>query len=189
MRRGFVHYKRELEEDRSVVSYNEQLTFGLNCHINVDIAHTVLLIMYLYKYFYKGVDHAKVKFDVQDEISKYQNSRYLSASKAAWRFFGFETTRRIPSVDNYPVHVHKGNYVVHSKGSEDAALNSLSPLERYFLRPEDDAFDDLTYLQYYEKYIVTRIKPSDAIEKKLIVYADPGKKVNLFTFTKDNQWI
>ena len=80
---GFVHYKRDTEEDRSVVSYNPYLTFALDCHIDVDIAHTVLLIMYLYKYFYKGVDYTQLRLEVEDEISEYQNTRYLSSSEGA----------------------------------------------------------------------------------------------------------
>ena len=156
---GFVHYKRTAEEDRSIVSYNPHLTFGLECHINVDIAHTVLLIMYLYKYFYKGVDHTRVRLDVDDEISEYQDTRYLSSSEGAWRFLGFETTRRIPSVDGYPVHVDKGNYVVFNKGKGEEALSTLSKLERYFLRPKELIFDNIKYLEYYEQYMVTATVP------------------------------
>ena len=51
---GYVHYMRRTEEDRDIVPYSPVLSEMFQCHINVDIAYSVLLIMYLYKYFYKG---------------------------------------------------------------------------------------------------------------------------------------
>lgn len=91
--------------------------------------------MYLYKYFYKGVDYATGKLQMAvDEISQFICGRYLSASEAVWRFFEFELTRREPSVDHYPVHTENANFVVYdgkSKSSKVQAKDNVSALERY----------------------------------------------------------
>ena len=105
------------------------------------------------------MDYARFKVDIADEITEFQNGRYLSASKAAWRFFEYETTRRIPSVDNYPVHLSGENYVVYQKGTADCAVSKIWKLERYFCRPVDDRFDNVKYLEYYEKYQVVNREP------------------------------
>ena len=52
--KGYVHHKRRHNADAYVVPYNLQLLKTFDCHINVEISHSVVLMMYLYKYFYKG---------------------------------------------------------------------------------------------------------------------------------------
>ncbi|CAG8496235.1 7053_t:CDS:2 [Cetraspora pellucida] len=57
--RGFVQYRRRTLNDLWVVPYNPLLIMKLNCHINFEIASTVHLFMYLYKYIFKGPDCTK----------------------------------------------------------------------------------------------------------------------------------
>jgi len=52
--RGYVKYRRSELEDVNIVPYNPHLLLLMESHINVEIASTVNLIMYLYKYFFKG---------------------------------------------------------------------------------------------------------------------------------------
>ena len=61
-------------------------------HINVEIVHSVQAVKYLYKYITIGQDRVLMALrdgDV-DEITNYQNARYISASEAFWRLYGFE---------------------------------------------------------------------------------------------------
>lgn len=57
--RGYVRYRRRMNEDAWVVPYNPMLILKLECHINFEIASTVNLFMYLYKYLFKGPDYIK----------------------------------------------------------------------------------------------------------------------------------
>ena len=154
---GYARYRRRSVDDCDVVPYNSDLLRRFKCHINVESSATVLLIMYLYKYFYKGVDYTSGNI-VTDEICQYIKGRYLSASEAVWRLFEYEVTRREPSVARYPVHLEGENYVVYEQKDERSkkrAGDSISKLERYFMRPLAGIFGTLKYLEYYEKYMVT----------------------------------
>lgn len=54
--KGYVQHRKREQEDRNVVAYNEQLSMRFRCHINVEVAATVNIMAYLYKYIYKGSD-------------------------------------------------------------------------------------------------------------------------------------
>ncbi|GAA0157577.1 hypothetical protein LIER_14817 [Lithospermum erythrorhizon] len=78
-----------------VIPYNPTLLVQFNCHINVEICCDIRAVKYLYKYVHKG--HDKVMFRISadnstsevDEISSFQNARWVSPVEAAWRIYGF----------------------------------------------------------------------------------------------------
>ena len=134
---GYPHYRRRQENDRNVVPYNPELLKLFDCHINVEFASSVTLIMYLYKYIYKGHDQAQGCLS-KDEIKQFIAGRLLTASEATWRIFGYELTRRRPAVTNFPVHLQNQNYVIYDSSissSKEMAVDRISKLERYFARP------------------------------------------------------
>lgn len=122
--------------------------------------------MYLYKYFYKGVNYASFRIST-DEPEQYLNGWYLSASEAMCRIFEFDTTRRIPSVQKFAVHLQNQNYVLFKAGNEQTAAEAISDLEQYFERPQDKIFDSPTYLEYFQKYQVTSRRPSSVQSENL----------------------
>ena len=74
--RGYVLYCRHGSIanpalDGWVVPYNPYLLKKYRCHINVEVAATVNLMAYLYKYIYKGHDH--VRYALQD-VAQTENS-------------------------------------------------------------------------------------------------------------------
>ncbi|CAG8845107.1 5446_t:CDS:2, partial [Gigaspora margarita] len=85
---GYINYQRHTENDINVVPYNALLLLKLKSHINVEVAPTSYIIFYLYKYIYKGPDHATVNIYIEDEpeiideINDYLNACYLSAIEA-----------------------------------------------------------------------------------------------------------
>ena len=134
--------------------------------------------MYLYKYFYKGVDYTSGNL-CTDEINQYIRGRYLSASEAVWRIFEYDVTRREPSVDRYPVHLENENYVVYDTKddlSRKRAQESISKLERYFLRPVSAIFNDVKYTEYFERYMVTTTPAKRAAGNSWIDEAEPTSK-------------
>ena len=153
---GYPVYRRRSECDRNVVPYNPLMIDEFDCHINIELASSVILIMYLYKYLYKGNDFVKGSITT-DEAKTHIAGRYLSASEGTWRIFSYDITRRDPAVSAYPVHLENQNYVVFDglkSSSRDTALDTISKLERYFARPIDPDFDPLKYIEYYESYII-----------------------------------
>jgi len=68
------------------------------------------LCKYVLKYVHKGCDQANfaLRSDQVDEISDYQNVRYISSSEAAWRILEFQ---RFPPVQQLAVHLENGRRV------------------------------------------------------------------------------
>ena len=91
-----------------VVPYNPTLSLRFQAHINVEIVHSVQAVKYLYKYITKGQDRVLLGFEEDtenDEINRYINARYISASEASWRLYGFEIHRKHPPEENLPCHL------------------------------------------------------------------------------------
>ncbi|KAK3776922.1 hypothetical protein RRG08_016742 [Elysia crispata] len=110
---GKTHIKKvngnDLAVDNSfVVPYNPTLYLRFQAHINVEIVHSVQAVKYLYKYITKGQDQVLLGFgeDTEnDEINRYVNARYISASEALWRLYGFEIHRKHAPVEKLPCHL------------------------------------------------------------------------------------
>jgi len=94
-----------------VVPHNPYLSAKYNCHINVEIATTITVVKYLFKYVYKGHDRASITMvnhqgsDPVDEISEFQDTRYVSAAECSWRIFGFRMHQHSPSVTRLQLHL------------------------------------------------------------------------------------
>jgi len=93
------------------VPYNPYLSTKYNCHINIEIATSIMAVKYLFKYVYKGHDRASISVvnhdgsDPVDEISEYHDSRYVSAADSSWRIFGFRMHQHSPSVTRLQLHL------------------------------------------------------------------------------------
>lgn len=105
-----------------VVPYNPYLLRQFNCHINVELCSSIKSIKYVLKYVHKGTDQAVFQLQqmdttqaqvrpVVDEISLYQNARYIGSIEAAWRILGFDLHERFPMVQRLAVHLENGQRV------------------------------------------------------------------------------
>jgi len=95
-------------DNRWVVPYNPYLSKRYNAHINVEVCSGVRAVKYIYKYVYKGHDRATVAVDngqdQNDEITMFQDARYVGAPEAAWRLLHYPLQRRAPSICRLQVH-------------------------------------------------------------------------------------
>ncbi len=78
-----------------MVPHNVYLLTKYDAHINVEVCNNIRAVKYLFKYVYKGHDRATVEISHQsdnategnvvdtDEIKKYLDRRYVSASEVA----------------------------------------------------------------------------------------------------------
>jgi len=115
-----------------VVPYCPQLTRMFACHINVELCVSrVGGIKYLFKYVCKGSDRVTVEVigDNQryDEISHFQDARYVSASEASWRILGFDIVDRSPPVFRLDVHLEGHHTVYFSEENADVAAARERP--------------------------------------------------------------
>ncbi len=177
--RGYVLYKRPDDgrtaqvtrnyvkytvDNRYVVPYNPALLLLLECHCNVEIATNVRIIKYLYKYITKGPDRSKATIvdegEEIDEIKDFQTWQHLTVSEAMWRTLEFDTSGQYPPVKALPVHLQGEESIVFDEGNEAEALEkSVSKLDLYMNRPGHPDLDELTYLDFYERYSITTSQP------------------------------
>lgn len=67
-----------------------------------------LIFLYLFKYLFKGPDHARFTVhsleqgadgeQPRDEYQEYVDGRYLSSTEAVYRFFGYNSVWKSPGV-------------------------------------------------------------------------------------------
>lgn len=111
----------------------------------------------MYKYLFKGPDYTLFTLtddQNRDEGEDYIRGRYLSASEAMWRIFQFEITHKTPAVIGLKVHLPGQN--LHQMRRQDNSQSTGSDLLRYFARPSHPSFDNLTYMQYYTNYRLSK---------------------------------
>ena len=117
-----------------VASYCPYLTLKYNCHINVEVCCSIKSVKYIYKYVMKGPDMVTFGIKTSDEITAFQEARYITAYYAMHRFLKFELADRYPSVELLPLHLPDEQTVQFIPGLEQLALENVKPtkLERYF---------------------------------------------------------
>jgi hypothetical protein len=115
-RRTLLVHAVELD-NRWVVLHNVYLSTKYNVHINVEVYNNIRVVKYLFKYVYKGHDHAIVEISRQndnategnvveaDEIKKYVDCCYESTSEAVWRIFKFDMHEWFPAIKRLQYHL------------------------------------------------------------------------------------
>ena len=100
-------------DNRWIVPYNKLLLWSMNCHCNVELCMSIKSIKYVLKYVHKGCDQVMfaLRSSQVDEISDYQNARYVSSNEAAWRILEFLIHERDPPVQQLAVHLENGQRV------------------------------------------------------------------------------
>ncbi len=123
--------------------YNPYLSLLFNCHINVEVCTSVAAVKYLYKYVYKGHDRAQVDVGpmdavapdgtapaqprMWDEIKIYQDGRYVSASEAYHRLYGFDLHKEHPNVVRLAVHLKGRQTILFQEGTNATAVFNRNP--------------------------------------------------------------
>jgi hypothetical protein len=93
--------------------------------------------------------------NMEDDVTKFQMFRYLSAGEAYCRIFNYQLTRSSVGCDRLPVHLDGMDWV-----GDEAQGATVSKLDMYFNRPL--ALLHLKYLEYYSQY---NIVPCNAAER------------------------
>ena len=135
-------------DNRWVVPYNPFLSLKYAAHINVEIVHSVAAVKYLYKYITKGSDRVMMRLangeerDItHDEVTRYVNSRYVSASEAIGRLYEMKIQYKYPAVMMLHCHLDGDQQVLFADGEADIAAQSGPPrttLTEWFTLNESD---------------------------------------------------
>ena len=141
-------------DNRWTVSYNPYLLQRYKCHINVEQCSSVQSVRYIHKYVCKGSDRASVRICPQtgesiiDEISHFQDSRYISPVEAAWKILGFKMHSQSHVVHRLPVHLPDHHTVVFNNEVTDIstiASRTTKLLAFFRLCTVDEDARNLTY--------------------------------------------
>lgn len=124
-----------------VVPYNQTLSRRFQCFLNIKLCISrVEGINYFFRYICKeryivAVELRNNKLRC-DEISPFQDARYVFASKATWRLFGNGYVERHPPVTRLDVHLLNLHTVYIQKVQEHSAANRQkygSKLSEWFI--------------------------------------------------------
>ena len=121
---------------------------------------------YLYKYVYKGPDMASVSLGAEDEgevqlkeideIKKFVNSRFITASEACWRIMGFNIHGRDPSVQRLAVHEENMQTITFNEARLEEAIANVkdTTLTAWFkLNKSDSAARKIKYHEILDYYV------------------------------------
>lgn len=172
---GYFEHRRREEEDSFIVSHIPWLILKYDCHINVEFSSGVQLFQYLFKYFFKPLDHANWKVSIEqpapgnsrplggrkpiDEIRDYERGRYLSSIEAATRLASFHITEKHPGVKRLPIHLPGRQHGQMAR--KDGSQSDATLLVRYLARPRHPELDNMTYIEFGEKCRLEQHKPDE----------------------------
>ncbi len=128
-----------------MVLHNVYLLTKYDTHINVEVCNNIRAIKYLFKYVYKGHDRATIEISHHndnaiegnvvevDEIKKYLDCRYVSASEAAWCIFKFDMHERFPTVERLQYHLPNQQMVLFDDDDDVHEVAAQSTISRTML--------------------------------------------------------
>ncbi len=128
-----------------MVLHNVYLSTKYDAHINVEVCNNIRVIKYLFKYVYKGHDHATVEISRQsdnaiegnvievNEIKKYLDYRYVSASEAAWRIFKFDMHEQFLAVERLEYYLANQQMVLFDDDNDVQEVATLSTISKTML--------------------------------------------------------
>ena len=151
-------------DNRWVVPYNPFLTKKYNAHINVEICSSITSIKYLYKYVYKGCDRVMYQARAAvndnepaagvDEITRYLDARYVSASEACWRIFNFSLHAESPNIVRLQVHLPNQEQVLFANDANVQEIVQAGPrpttLTAWFAANGENVDDGRRRLMYHQ---------------------------------------
>ena len=146
-------------DNRWIVPYSPWLLRQFECHLNVEICSTVRAIKYTLKYTNKGCDRAVTQLhNIQtDEISDYQNHKYIGSNEAATMLLGLKTGGLEPCVVKLALHLPDEQTVVYDPAtvtSQSAENQKESTLMAFFALCNEDTFaKTLKYFDVPEFFI------------------------------------
>jgi len=149
---GFPLYRRG-ENDHYIVPHNKKILLDWGGHANVEFAGGTYCVLYLYKYLFKGAKNVKMRLenaddvDDTDEIGLYIRGRKLCSMDCMWRILGFQTYPATnPSV--VVVQARLPHFVDHFRQKK-----KICDIDVYMNRPRGVEFDNLTFTDFFQKYV------------------------------------
>jgi hypothetical protein len=181
---GRTVVKRNKGEDVTVdnsfvVPYNPLLSLRYKAHINVEVVYSVKAVKYLYKYITKGQDRIIMSVrdventHLEDEVENYINARYISASEALWKIYGFPIHEKYPPVEKLPCHLPNQQQVLFEEHQVEQVLQQGPPVTKltaYFDTNVQDPSARLILYPDFPRFFTWNLKDKKWQRRKRGVY-------------------
>ncbi|XP_050060417.1 uncharacterized protein LOC126551362 [Aphis gossypii] len=169
-------------DNRWIVPYSPLLLRVFDCHINIELCHSVKAIQYICSYINKGSDQAAFSVELRVEIKAFQNGRYISSSESAWRIFGFTIHERSPAIFQLSVHLENDQRVYFTDQNARERLENVrnTTLMAFFKLCHRDEFEKtLLYIEVPSYYTFTNNRFNRRKQGEPIVQYPGIKKSNV----------
>ena len=155
-------------EDTMIVPHNPTLLLRYRAHMEIEPVYSKSCIGYVLKYTTKDSDKGEVflfkkhlwcgaKISEKDKLMRYYSTHLCPGPEVFSILAEYGKSQITPTVIMKNIHL-PGERLIFSPTNatkeeiEESLENSMSPLERYFARPDGEVFDVLTYCEYYSQY-------------------------------------
>ncbi len=141
---GYPIYRRR-DTRHTLRVHNVYLSTKYDAHINVEVCNNICVVKYLFKYVYKGHDCATVEISHEsdnategnvietDEIKKYLDYRYVSASEAVLRIFKFDMHEWFPTIERLQYHLLDQQMVLFNNDDDVQEVATRSAISKTML--------------------------------------------------------
>ncbi len=132
---------REMVIDNSfIVPYNPALLLAFQCHVNIEIVTSIMVLKYLFLYVTKVADHTSLTIEqannfgpsevpcppaTVDEIKNHINARFISESAGCWSILSFPLQIHAPAVMRLPVHLPGQQQIIFDATNQAAVRTAL----------------------------------------------------------------
>jgi hypothetical protein len=182
------HFARDAEEG-NIVPHNPSLLSSFRIHHCLEVIHSEQSIGHVLKHCAKNSDAGRISlqnvlhegYSVTrvNKLQYYAATRISCASECIAGICGYWPHHMKPTVHVLGIHLPGQKIVLTSwPGGALEKIDIPSPLERYFGRPIDSSYDQLTYIDYHSRYSVGALPASCDVDKDVcepVRFANPRK--------------
>jgi hypothetical protein len=158
-------YRRTKEEDLYIVPYHAPTLLLWNGHVNFQYVTTKQFAKYMTKYVTKSEPTEYFDIREPDAFRKHVLARRLGSMELMILLLGYSICRSSIAVEFLPSIPSE----VRNKSVKPPYLlqqeEQLSPywddaIDKYFDRPTENIFNDITYPMYHRKYVIQKNQPT-----------------------------
>jgi hypothetical protein len=182
------HFARDAEKG-NIMPHNPLFLASFRAHHCLELIHSEQCIAYVLKYCANNSDAGRISFQNVlyegssvtrvNKLQYYAATGFSSASECFAGICGPWRSHMKPTVHVLGIHL-PGQKIAFTSRPDDAfeKIDIQSPLERYFGRPIDSSYDQLTSLDCHSRYSVDVCPASYDIDKDVcepVRFANPRK--------------
>ena len=157
-----MQLRRRKVEDANIVPYNPELLNLLRCNMDLEVVSSTQCPAYTLKYTSKDSSHSDIRThtakyhgkEVDDDIHYWMATKITGTAECVMDLLGCDRYGISPTVIMLSLHLQNRRVFIVDEDDPEPKPKGLSDIERYFRRPLDTIFDDVTMLQYYEQFAI-----------------------------------